>query len=98
MPPPPGIEKTAVDGGLESVTEGEWKLNEDTLLKSKVEIFAPLSALDETVVRNDNTLSFKLAKYITANINVQIVRDESATDKVQIKQALGLGLSYNFLD
>ena len=90
-------EKTKVDGGLESVTEGGWLLAENTLIKSKVEIFAPLASLDETVLRNDNTLTLKLNEYVNVNLNLQLVSDETATTETQIKEALAVGLSYSFL-
>jgi hypothetical protein len=91
------IEKSKVDGGLESVTDASWQMAENLLLTSKLEIFAPLAAIDETVVRSDNTAAVKVNKYVTVNLNVQIVNDDSASDKTQIKEALALGLSYNFL-
>ena len=91
------IEKTRVDGGLESVTSGEWQLAENILATSKLEIFAPFTALDETAVRSDNSLAVKLIKYVTLNVNLELVDDATASDELQIKQAMALGLSYTFL-
>lgn len=91
------IEKSAVDGGLESVTEAEWKVMEDVLYTGKLEIFAPISDFGATSVDFDNKVALKVNRYVTVNINVQIINDESASKKTQIKEALAVGLSYSFL-
>lgn len=91
------VEKTRVDGGMESVTNGEWQLADNILFTSKLEIFAPFTALDETAVRNDNALAVKVIRYVSLNLHLQVVDDATASDKVQIKQALALGLTYTFM-
>jgi len=90
-------EKTKVDGGLESVTHVEWQLADNLLLRSKVEVFAPAKAVDEAVVRSDNTLAAKVNRYVTVNLNVELVNDKTSSPRTQIKEALILGLSYTFL-
>ncbi len=92
------IEKSRLDGGIETVVEVEWPINETTLFSSKLEVFAPLMALDETAISFDNTASIKAGKYVTVNFNVQIVDDETASKKTQVKQVIALGLSYVFLE
>jgi hypothetical protein len=91
------IEKSKIDGGLESITEAEWEVVENILLSSKLELFAPFSDLDQTSLRNDSTVSMKVNKYVTVNFNVQIVDDETASAKTQLKEALSVGLSYSFI-
>ena len=91
------VEKIRVDGGMESVTNGEWQLKENVLLTSKLEIFAPFTALDEISVRSDNTVMVKLIRYVTLNVSLLIVDDATASDELQVKQATALGLSYTFL-
>ena len=91
------IEKTDIDGGLESVTDVEWKVMEDVLYTSKLSIFMPLADVGATSFNFDNKVAMKVNKYITANINVQIIDDETASKKTQIKEALAIGLSYSFL-
>jgi hypothetical protein len=91
------IEKTKVEGGLESVTDIEWQLADNLLFRSKVEAFAPLKAMDETTVRSDNTLAARVNKYVTVNLNVQLLNDKASSPRTQIKEALTLGLSYTFM-
>lgn len=91
------VEKTKVDGGIESVTEIEWKLEENILLTAKLELFAPLKNFDQVVVRGDNTLSLKVSKYIVVNLNVQWINETQVTPRTQVKETLAIGLSYTLL-
>ena len=96
-PSTPDVEKVKVNGGLESVTDLEWKFAENMILASRLELFAPFKALDEIIARNDNTLSAKVNKYITVSFNVQLINDITVTRRTQIKQVLALGVSYTLL-
>jgi len=91
------IEKTRVEGGLESVTDVEWKLEENLLFTSKLELFAPFNRFDEVVIRSDNTLAAKVNKYISVNLNVQLLNDKVISPRTQIKEALSIGLTYTLL-
>lgn len=91
------IEKVKVDGGLESVTEVEWKIEENVLFTSKLELFAPMKKFSEVVVRGDNTLSMKVSKYIIVNLNVQFINEKQITPRTQVKETLAIGLSYTLL-
>jgi hypothetical protein len=91
------IEKTKIDGGLESVTDVEWKLEDNILFTSKLELFSPFKTLDEVVVRNDNTFAAKVSKYVTVNLNVQLINERRVTPRTQIKETLAIGLSYTLL-
>jgi len=91
------IEKIAIDAGIESVTNAEWQLAENILLTSKLEIFGPLTDLGATTIRSDNNVAFKVNKYVTANFDLQMVQDDAANTKTQVKEALSVGLSYSFL-
>ncbi|MCG3120531.1 MAG: hypothetical protein ALAOOOJD_03275 [bacterium] len=92
------IEKTKVEGGLESVTEVNWQMQSNILFTGKLELFDPFKALDKVVIRSDNTLAAKVSKYMNVNFNVQFVKDPPVKNyRRQIKQVLGVGLSYTFL-
>lgn len=91
------LEKTKVDGGLESVTEVAWKFAGNTLLTSKLELFTAFKQIDEVAVRSDSTIATKVSKYITVKFNVQIIHDKTASEKTQVKETLTLGLSYTLL-
>lgn len=89
------IEKVNIEGGFESVTIVAWALAENILFNGKFETFIPLDNVGDPILRSDTTLTLKVNKYITTNINVQVVRDLLASPDTQIKQALSVGLSYS---
>jgi hypothetical protein len=91
------IEDSKIEGGLESVTDVEIKIEENTLFTAKLEMFAPFNDIDVVVVRSDNTLSSKVNKYIAVVFNVQLINDRSVSARTQIKEGLALGISYTFL-
>lgn len=94
----PTVEQSKVEGGLESVTDIEIKIEDNTLFTSKLEMFAPFNNIDVVVLRNDNTISSKVNKYIVVVFNVQLINDRTmGTARTQIKEGLALGVSYTFL-
>jgi hypothetical protein len=93
----PEIEKTRIDGGLESVSSLKWEFAENMLLTSRLELFAPFKTLDQIIVRSDNLIAMKVNQYVTANFNVVLINDVNITSRTQIKQSLSIGLSYTVL-
>ena len=91
------LEKSKVEGGMESVTEIEWKIEDNILFTSKIEMFAPFKTFDEVVMRGDNTLAMKVSKYVTTNLNVQFINEKKVTPRTQFKETLSLGISYTLL-
>lgn len=91
------IERIKVDGGIESVTEAEWKLDTDVLLRAKLELFAPIKKPVEVVIRGDNTLTIKVGKFLTVNLNVQFINERQVSPRTQVKETLAIGLSYALL-
>ena len=91
------IEKTRVNGGLESVTDFKWPFAENMVFTSRLEMFSPFNALDRVIVRSDNTVAMKVNQYVTVNFNVQLVNDVNVQARTQFKEALAVGLSYTLL-
>lgn len=91
------IEKTSVKGGFESVTNVEWKLDQNILFTAKLELFAAFDKLNQVIMRSDNSLAAKVNKYISVIINVQLINERNISPRTQVKQTLGLGLSYQLL-
>jgi len=91
------VEKTRIDGGLESVTELSVTIEENITLSSRLELFAPFKTIDKVVVHNDNLVTAKVSKYITVMLNVQLVYEEPVLPRTQYKEVLSFGLSYTFL-
>ena len=91
------IEKSSVLGGIESVTEVEWHLDQSLLFTSKLELFSPFKTMDVIVVRNDNTLAAKVNKYVSVLLNVQLINENRISPRTQVKETLAIGFSYTLL-
>jgi hypothetical protein len=91
------VEKTKVEGGIESATEIGWTVMENVVLNANVQIFAPLKDFNHMTIRSDNTLSAKVNKYLSVNLDVQLINDPSVQARTQVKQTLALGFSYSLL-
>jgi len=93
----PEIEKLRNEFGAESVSDIILTVSGNTEFVSKLELFSAFSALDETDVKWDNTLTVKVSNYINVNMNMKLVYDKDISAKRQIRQALALGLNYTFI-
>jgi hypothetical protein len=85
---------TKVDGGIEWITDVEWKIQADALLRSKLELFSPVRKVSEVTMRMDNTISVNIAKYFVVVLDVQLINDPNASTRTQVKEALEFGLTY----
>jgi hypothetical protein len=91
------IEKTRIQGGLESVTQLDWTFEENMTLSSRLELFAPFEEMDRIIVRNDNIITAKVTKVIAVTFNLQLVNDVNVTPRTQWKESLALGVTYAIL-
>jgi hypothetical protein len=96
-PATPEIEKTKVQGGLESVSDVEWNFAENMIFASHLELFDAFKTLDKVIVRSDNAVMAKVNKYVTVGLTLQLVNDVDSSPRTQIKEVLALGVSYALL-
>ncbi|MBI5464598.1 MAG: DUF3078 domain-containing protein [Ignavibacteriales bacterium] len=96
-PQTPEVEKVKVEDGLESVTDLQWKIDENVLLTSKLELFSSFRKPENVVVRSDNSITTRIGKIITLFVEVQIVIDHIVCPRTQVKQTFGIGLNYALL-
>ena len=92
--PPQARVKIRVDGGFESVTDLELKLDDNLLFRSKLELFSPIRKPSDATLRMDNALTATVNKYMVVILNVMLINDERASTRLQVKEMLSLGLSY----
>jgi len=88
------VEKTKVEGGMESVTEVVWTVMENVVLHAKFELFAPVEHFSQTTIRSDNSLSAKINKFLSVNLNIQLINDPPVQARTQVKEALALGFNF----
>ncbi len=93
----PNCERTKVETGLESITELARKLGETTSLSSKLGLFYSFEQPDELDVSWRSDLTIKALKILSVNFGVELLFDQDVLDKLQTKQALGIGVSYSLL-
>lgn len=91
------IEKIKNEVGAESVSDLSWKVSENSLFTSKLELFSTLVTFKEIDVNWDNILTTKISKYFNVNVNFKLFYDRDISRMRQIKQAIALGVSYSFL-
>lgn len=94
-PATPEIEKLKNEVGAESVVDFNYKVTAATQIKSKVELFSNLKAADQIDVIWDSDLTTKITKFIAFNFNVKLVYDKDVSPKRQLKQVMGIGISYS---
>ena len=80
--------------GPSIVTEIEWKLDENILLKSKLNLFAPIRTFDHVIVRSENSLSAKVNQVISVNLELSLINERDVSPRTQIKQSISIGLNY----
>ncbi|MBI4418372.1 MAG: DUF3078 domain-containing protein [Ignavibacteriales bacterium] len=91
------IEKIKVDGGFESVTNIDFELDENLVFAGRLELFSAFRALDEVIVRSDNSITAKVGKFVSVILNIQIINDTRATARTQLKETLSLGFIYTLI-
>ncbi len=89
------VEKIRNEIGAEGVIDFNYKISENSLVKSKVELFSNMKAFDEIDVIWDTDLTAKITKFIAFNFNVKLLYDKDISPKRQLKQVMGIGLSYS---
>lgn len=88
------IEKFKFDTGIESVTEGLFKIEENLSYGSKLRLFSRFNSMDIWDVRWDNLLTAQISKYFNVNFNVLLIYEKKQSPKTQLKEALQFGITY----
>jgi hypothetical protein len=89
--------KVQVDAGLESVTEVGWTVMENVILNSKLEVYVPVKQFNQTTIISDNTISAKVNKYLSMNINVFLINDPKIQARTQVKQTFAMGVNFTLI-
>ena len=103
-------EKLKKEVGAYLKTRHKWKVNEDISMVNKVNLFtnylsSPTEVNSSGVfekVRSkvdvdwEMSLDFKIGYYMNASINTHLIYDYEVEDKLQFKELLSLGFTYEF--
>ncbi len=89
------VEKVKNEVGAESVVDFNYKLASTAQIKSKLELFSDCKSADRIDVIWDSDLTAKVTRLIAFSFNVKLVYDKDLSAKRQLKQVMGIGLSYS---
>lgn len=91
------IEKFKLETGIESVTDFDFKIDDNIIYKSKLRLFSQFTSLDVWDIRFDNIIAAKISKIISVNFSYLVVYEKSQSLKTQVKEGLQVGFVLNIL-
>lgn len=91
------VEKFKFETGIESVTDANFLLAENLLMKTKLRLFSRFESLDVWDVRWDNTITAKINSWMNVNFAYLLIYQKDQSLTAQMKQALQLGIVYTIL-
>ena len=94
-PDTPEIEKYKIERGISSVTTFYHKFSKNFLVDSKLELFSAFDGINNVDIVFENTFTAYVAKYITVKFETLLYYDQNVSKEIQLKQTLGMGLSYS---
>jgi hypothetical protein len=83
--------------GFESVTDVNYKLDDNIIYSNKIRLFTQFKSLDVWDVRWDNNIAAKITKLISVNFTYQLVYEKMQSPYTQTKQALLIGITYTLI-
>lgn len=91
------VETTKFEGGLESVTTLEREFDKKLNVKSRLALFWAFNNSDQVDGDWMTDVTLKALGSIGVTLKFQLLYDKDILDKVQVKQVLGVGISYTFI-
>jgi hypothetical protein len=91
------LEKVRNELGLESITNYNQTLAKNLSYVTSLELFSNLKAFNQIDARWDNLIKADIVKYVAVSFTFQLFYDREISLKRQLKQVLGVGLTYSFL-
>ena len=91
------IEKFKAETGIEEVSDLEYILAQNLLLKSNLRLFTRFKSLDVWDVRWDNAIVAKVNDFLNVSLSYLLIYQKDQSVKTQMKEGLQLGLVYTIL-
>ncbi len=91
------IEKFKAETGIEEVSDLEYILAQNLLLKSNLRLFTRFKSLDVWDVRWDNAIVAKVNDFLNVSLSYLLIYQKDQSVKTQMKEGLQLGLVYTLL-
>jgi hypothetical protein len=93
----PACDRYKIETGAESITEYARKLDEDSAFSSRLGLFYAFQQPDELDMSWRNDLTIQTLGFLNVNFGLEFLFDQDVINKLQVKQLLGVGVSYNLL-
>ena len=93
----PQTNKVRTEGGFQSTSELNWKIDTNIILSMNLSLFAPFNTLNQIVVYSENTVTMRVSKYISVGFNLELINERDISPRTQIEEGLGLNLNYVLL-
>lgn len=83
--------------GIESVTDVNYKIDDNIAYVGKLRLFSQFKSLDVWDVRFENNIAAKITKYINVSFIYYVVYEAAQTPYTQVREGLQIGVVYNIL-
>jgi hypothetical protein len=93
-PSEPGIHKTRIEGGFESVSQLQLQVDDNVLFKADLDLFDPIKTLDRVVVHADASIVAKVSKWFSAQIAASFINEPDISPFTQIQEGISIGINY----
>jgi hypothetical protein len=93
----PACDSFKLESGLESITEYARKFDQEAIFTSRLGLFYSFNQLDELDMNWRNDLVVKVVSILNVNFGLEFHYDDDVASRLQVKQLLGLGISYILL-
>lgn len=91
------VERFKLETGLETVTDGEFKIDQNVVLKSQLRLFTRFESLDMWDIRFDNVVTAKVNSWLNVNLSYLLVYEKMQSYRTQMKEALQIGIVYTII-
>ena len=88
------VETFKLEPGASFIAEVRQPLMENILLTSILDVFANFKGTRETDVRWENQVTAKVNRWVSANAALDVLYDRDISARRQIRQTLGIGISF----
>lgn len=92
-----GADKIRNEAGIEWVNEFNFKITENIVFKTTIDLFSNLTTFDAIDINTDSTLIASVNEWLNFNINVLLKYDKDISTRSQLKQSLSAGLTFKIL-
>lgn len=89
--------KTQFSSGIQWVTHAERTFWQKIRMKSRLNFFSPFHDFQYSNLTWDTSIQAAITEYLVVNVHTLVLVDRKVSPYTQLKEVLGIGLSYRFI-